>query len=713
MKKNLFCVCAGYLLAGCCPTVPTAGEWKNETPGVWTTIVGTPESYDLLSSTGTMPRLEALGRKSEKAFPLDTSRVKIKVVDGKTYLTFPLTPDEQIYGLGLQFKSVGRRGQIMRLHMDHYGNQDNGRTHAPVPFFVSSEGYGVLINSARYIDVWVGTGVRADSPTPPPALDRNTDPAWNPQPYSDNLEVLVPAEGVELVLFSGENMLDVVSRFNLWCGGGFIPPKWGLGFWQRTPTLFSDSMVRAEVEAFTEHDFPLDVIGLEPGWHSKAYPCSFEWDSTRFPDPAGFAAEMEERGVKLNLWCNPYIAPETKLYDSLTPFAGTHTVWCGIVPDYTLQEPRELFKRHIDREQLALGVGGYKMDEVDGFDVWLWPDVAEFPSGVTAEQMRSTYGNLVMSVLDEAYRDQNSRTYGLVRAANAGSVRYPYVIYSDNYSHREFITGIVNSGFNGVLWTPEVRASRTAEEWVRRMQTTCFSPLAQLNAWADGTKPWSFPEVYDACRDVALLRMRLLPYLYSTFAQYYLEGMPPFRAMNLVEGFDGQVKREKGKLDGTENPYEMVTIREITDQYMMGDNLMVAPLFAGETQRKVVFPKGDWYDFYTGEWAGNGNETVVKGSLERIPLFVRDGGVIPMIPEVRTTAAWVSGQPLEIRVYGTGGGSFDLYDDDGGTYDFEKGEYTIKRFTASPDGTHSVKDMVSAGGWTYGPVTWRKMGNAK
>lgn len=713
MKRILFCVCAGYLLAGCCPTAPTAGEWKNEAPGVWTTTVGTPESYDLLSSTGTAPRLEALGRKSEKAFPLDTSRVKTKVVDGKTYLTFPLTPDEQIYGLGLQFKSVGRRGQIMRLHMDHYGNQDNGRTHAPVPFFVSSEGYGILINSARYIDMWVGTGVRTDSPTPPPALDRNTDPAWNPQPYSDNLEVLVPAEGVELVLFSGDDMLDVVSRFNLWCGGGFIPPKWGLGFWQRTPTLFSDSMVRAEVDAFAENGFPLDVIGLEPGWHSKAYPCSFEWDSTRFPDPAGFAAEMGERGVKLNLWCNPYIAPEMKLSDSLVPYSGTHTVWCGIVPDYTLQEPREIFKRHIDWEQLALGVGGYKVDEVDGFDVWLWPDVAEFPSGVTGEQMRSTYGNLVMSVLDEAYRERNSRTYGLVRAANAGSVRYPYVIYSDNYSHREFITGIVNSGFNGVLWTPEVRASGTAEEWVRRMQTTCFSPLAQLNAWADGTKPWSFPEVYDACREVALLRMRLLPYLYSTFAQYYQEGVPPFRAMNLVEGFDGQVKREKGKLDGTENPYEMVTIKEITDQYMMGDNLLVAPLFAGETQRKVVFPKGDWYDFYTGEWAGNGNEAVVKGSLERIPLFVRDGGVIPMIPEVRTTAEWVAGQPLEIRVYGTGGGSFDLYDDDGGTYDFEKGDYTIKRFTALPDGTHSVKDMVSAGAWTYGSVTWRMMGKAK
>lgn len=710
MKKILLWVGTGLLAAACCRTEPVPGRWKNEAPGVWTTVVGRPEGYDLLSSTDTKPRREALDGRSTRDFPLDTSRFKVKVVDGKTYLTFPLTADEQIYGLGLQFKSVGRRGQIMRLHMDHYGSQDNGRTHAPVPFFVSSEGYGVLINTARYVDLWIGTGVRTDSPNPPVAQDRNTDPAWNPQPYSDNLEVLVPAEGVELVLFAGEDMLDVVSRFNLWCGGGFIPPKWGLGFWQRTPTLYSDSMVRAEVEAFAANGFPLDVVGLEPGWHSTAYPCSFEWDSTRFPDPAGFADEMQRRGVKLNLWCNPYIAPRTGLYDSLVPYAGTHTVWCGIVPDYTLREPRERFKRHIDREQLALGVGGYKVDEVDGFDCWLWPDVAEFPSGVTGEQMRSTYGNLVMATVDEAYRARNLRTYGLARAANAGAVRYPYVIYSDNYSHREFVTGVVNSGFNGVLWTPEVRASRSGEEWVRRMQTTCFSPLAQLNAWADGTKPWSFPEVYEACREVALLRMQLLPYLYSTFAQYYREGVPPFRAMNLVAGFDGQVKREKGTLDGTENPYEMATIREITDQYMMGNDLLVAPLFAGETERKVVFPPGDWYDFYTGERVGNGNEVVVRGTLERIPLFVRDGAVIPMIPAVRTTAEWVAGQPLELRVYGKAGGSFDLYDDDGTTYDFEQGKYTIRRFTASPQGRYSVEELASGGGWSYGPERWRKMG---
>ena len=238
-----------------------------------------------------------------------------------------------------------------------------------------------------------------------------------------------------------------------------------------------------------------------------------------------------------------------------------------------------------------------------------------------------------------------------------------------------------------------------------------FSPLAQLNAWADGTKPWSFPEVYEACREVATLRMQLLPYLYSIFAQYYLEGLPPFRAMNLINGFDGKVKRIKGTLDATDNPYEMVTIREVTDQYMMGNDLLVAPLFAGEKERRVVFPAGDkWYDFYTGaQVAEGGDEVTIQGTLDRIPLFVRDGALIPMIPAIRTTAEWEAGQPLEVRVYGTKGGSFDLYDDDGKSFDYEKGKYTLKRLTVSAEGNPSVEDVVTDGGWSYGPVTWRTM----
>lgn len=107
------------------------------------------------------------------------------------------------------------------------------------------------------------------------------------------------------------------------------------------------------------------------------------------------------------------------------------------------------------------------------------------------------------------------------------------VIYNDYYSHEDFITALINSGYSGVLWTPEVRSSKTSEEWLRRMQTVIFSPMAMINAWSSGTKPWSFPEVEKEVREIAMLRMQLMPYFYSEFAKYHFEGTPLFRGMNL------------------------------------------------------------------------------------------------------------------------------------------------------------------------------------
>ena len=128
----------------------------------------------------------------------------------------------------------------------------------------------------------------------------------------------------------------------------------------------------------------------------------------------------------------------------------------------------------------------------------------------------------------------------------AAAFHFPYVIYNDYYNHEDFITALINSGYCGVLWTPEVRASKTAEEWLRRFQTVMFSPMAMINAWSSGTKPWSYPEVAEQVKQLALLRMQMMPYWYTEFAKYHFEGTPPFRGMNLEEGFKPEVKKEAG-----------------------------------------------------------------------------------------------------------------------------------------------------------------------
>lgn len=713
MKQTLYFLAVLFFLISCekKPLLNSETfnpEWNETFPGIWKTEVNQPEEYNLLFAANRPARGETLNKKTTQEFPVLTDEIEAFTKNGKTFLRFPLEKGEQIYGFGLNFKTVQQRGRIMRLHMDHYGGKDDGRTHAPVPFYVSSKGYGVLINAARYIDVYVGTSVRTDTKNQPKVYNRNANDGWTAQPYSDNLEIVVPANGVELVLFAGENMLDVVQRFNLYCGGGVLPPKWGLGFWQRTPTLYNTEDIQNEINGFVKKDFPIDVVGLEPGWHSKSYPCTFEWDKTRYPNPGEFAKKMSQQGIHLNLWMNPYISPEGILYDKLLPHSGSHTVWNGIVPDYTLAEPRRIMQDHFKKYQLDIGVSGFKMDEVDGYDRWLWPDVATFPSGLDAEQMRQTYGTQMMTLTDEIYRGRNERTYGLIRAANAGSVSYPYVIYNDYYNHKDFITALINSGYSGLLWTPEVRASSSSEEWLRRMQTTCFSPMAMLNAWASGTKPWSYPDVYQQCQEVAFLRMQMLPYLYSTFADYYFNGTPPFRGMNLEPGFDAKTDVQEGKLDETKNPYAEALRKEVKDQYMMGEFLLVAPLFNMDEGRKVILPKGNWYDFYTGEYVGNGEIIQVENGFEQIPLFVKDGGIIPMMPAIRQTSDWKENTPLEIRVYGKSAGSFVLYDDDGKTFDFEKGQYTQKILKAE-NGKGSIEDLHNSDNWVYGEMNWKFM----
>ena len=659
--------------------------WKESYPGIWKAEVGKPQKHSLLKAAGGKANLAALQILPKTQFPLDKAAIEVKVIDGKTYLKFPLQKEEQIFGLGLNFQTVNQRGRILNLHMDHFGGKDNGRTHAPVPFYVSTKGYGVLIDAAQYITVYAGTGVRVDSKNPPELQDRNTNKKWDAQPYSDAVEILVPASGTTLYVFAGPSTMQVVQRYNLMSGGGYLPPKWGLGFTQRVPTLYSQDDILKEVNSFEEHDFPLDFIGVEPGWHSMSYPCTFEWDPTRFPSPKLFLDQLAAKGVSANLWMNPYVSPKSSLYPLVKNLTGSHTVWNGLVPDFTLAKTRQLYKNHFKKNHLDIGVGGYKMDEVDGYDNWVWPDVATFPSGTSAEQMRQMYGSMVQKMTADWYKEINKRTYGLVRASNAGGSHLPYVIYNDYYNHKDFITALVNSSFVGVLWTPEVRASKTAEEWIRRMQSACFSPMAMINAWADGTKPWTFPEVADAVKDVANLRMQLLPYLYTTFAAYHREGKPPFRAMQLVDGFVSQNVQERGQFDATQNPYQMAIRKDIKDQYMMGDAILVAPMFAGEKTRNVILPKGKWYDFYTGAFVGENQIIQIEPSLEKIPLFVRDGGIIPMVPIHRQAPKTGQKWPLEMRHYGKTTGEFTLYDDDGKSFDYEKGAFSLTHFSVQKD----------------------------
>lgn len=715
MKKWIIVFFAVFLLI----PVRAQIEWKQMEPGVWKGVVGTPEDYSLLNVSGALPLKDGFHRLPKVELPALADKIVGTIQDGKTSLRIPLKKKEQLYGFGLNFQTVHQRGKILNLHVDHYGGKDNGRTHAPVPFYVSSAGYGILINSARYLTVYAGSGSRKDSPNAPVAKDRNTDKTWTSAPYSDAVSILVPAQGVEIYLFAGPTPMDVIRRYNLFCGGGTLPPRWGLGFTQRTQKLYTSEDVEQEAVEFERRGFPLDFIGLEPGWQSKAYPCTFEWDKTRFPDPTTFVRTMADKGVRINLWTNPYVSPASDIYKKMYPLSGSHTVWCGIVPDLADNQARQIWKDKLEREHISIGVSGYKIDEVDGYDRYLWPDVATFPSGISAEQMRQTYGLWVQRATTELYEKRNQRTFGLVRGSNAGASAFPYVIYNDYYSHQDFITALINSGFCGVLWTPEVRNSKTGEEWLRRFQSVVFSPMAMINAWSSGTKPWTFPEVAEQVKEYAMLRMRMMPYWYTEFARYHFDGIPPFRAVNLEPGFNPEegssTELKNTNLD--DNPYLEAISKEIKDQYMAGEYLLVAPMFTGQTQRTVLLPKGDWYDFYTGEYVGNGERITITPGLDRIPVFVKDGAIIPMMEPMLHAPKAGQKFNLEIRHYGKANGTYRLYDDDGETFDYKKGMFSWREINVARDKKGRLRGTISKAEKgkpdNIAEVTWKFMTDDK
>jgi alpha-glucosidase (family GH31 glycosyl hydrolase) len=315
---------------------------------------------------------------------------------------------------------------------------------------------------------------------------------------------------------------------------------------------------------------------------------------------------------------------------------------------------------------------------------------------------------ILQDMLTDHFRKQNRRTYGLVRSSYTGASSKNFVIYSDYYGHEGYVTALANSSLAGVLWTPEIRSADSAEEWVRRFQTVCFSPMMQLNAWASSKKPWSFPEVTDMVRDVIQLRTNLLPYIYTAFYDYNQKGIPPFRAMVLESGYDTKEVLTGGELDDSKNPYAEQKRIELTDQYMMGPYVLVAPVFTGQKERKVVLPNGNWYDFYTGEYAGNGETIRIITKLEEIPLFVKDGALIPMLSQA-SSAGDTNLESLEIRHYGTKENSYLLYNDDGESYDFEQGEYSITELKAErkKNGEWVGKSKpLTKNEFSYGKISW-------
>ena len=636
---------------------PAPQPWIAVLPGVWRMRLGTPEKFTPVSSRFIPPAEEAMrGLPAVNKAPLPEVTANL---DGRgVKVLLPLEADEHLLGFGLQMLSFDQRGKkkVMRVNADP--RFDTGDSHAPVPFYVSTRGYGIFVDTARYATFCCGTAREREEQT---ADERKryleaVPELGEKEPAHVTVQV-DQATGLDVYLFSGPSMLDVVRRFNLFAGGGVNPPEWGLGFWYRIQAKAADDEVLRLAKEFRERKIPCDVMGLEPGWQTHAYSCSFRWGKG-FPDPAKFVKEMDGLSYKVNLWEHAFTHPSAPFYDAIAPYSGDYLVFRGLTPDFQHKQARQIFGDHHRKTFLDIGISGFKLDECDNSDYtggWSFPEFSRFPSGQDGEQMHSVFGLRYQQTILEAFEAAKKPTYGLVRCSGALAAPYPFVLYSDLYDHRAFVRSLVNSGFSGLLWCPEVRDAETPEDLIRRMQTVVFSPLAMVNGWYIANPPWKqqnlkknnanelepgWEKLEARCREVIEWRMMLLPYLRAAFASYAANGTPPFHALIL---------------DDPSNP----ALIACDDQFMVGDRMMVAPLFAGEVSRKVVIPSGNWHDFWTGEAVPGGQTIEVPATYERIPVYVKSGSVLP-IGGVANSTADDATRVLTVRIFGDGATPFSI-----------------------------------------------------
>lgn len=683
---SLFLLAGGVLCAQCAQQKPSQ---KEIAPGVIKLQTGEIDRFTPYAVLGGSPAVEAMKLLPAANLPFDLNDIQINITERGCNIEVPLVDNEQIYGFGLQFETFGQRGMRKTPKVNDNPLNGLGYTHAPQTFYVSTRGYGILVNTSRYTTFLCGSNQKNQQNQPQMVERKNiattTDELYKNRSNGNGVFVDIPgAKGIEVFIIAGPELLDVVKRYNLLSGGGALPPMWGLGFKYRVKgDAIQDSVMRF-ANYFREKQIPCDVLGLEPGWQTAAYSCSYRWSDERFPTHKEMLSKLIQKGYHVNAWEHAYVHPSSPIRKEMEPYSGDFLVWNGLVPDFIQPEARKIFGDY--HGMLAdEGMSGFKLDECDNSNIayasatWCFPDMAQFPSGIDGEQMHQLFGSLYVNTLDEVYRKRNLRTYNDYRASSMFMSPRNAVLYSDSYNHKEYIQALCNSAFGGLLWCPEVREASSAEDFFHRLQTVILSPQAMVNAWYLQYAPWlqfdrgknergeylpEAKEYEDYARTLINLRMQLVPYLYNAFYQYHKEGTPPFRPLVM------------------DYPNGNEQIRNISDQYLIGNGLMAAPLYQNQKTRKVYFPEGTWYNFNTNEKYEGNREYEIATEFNQLPLYVRQGTILPLA----TPVPFVGEQTvfdLHCKVYGTPTASCQLFEDDGVSYNYENGKYNIVTLDAA------------------------------
>ena len=527
---------------------------------------------------------------------------------------------------------------------------------------------------------------------------------------SGNGDIAFGATGGPAGLFvlEGPTIKDVLRRLADLTGHMPLPPLWSLGYHQCRWSYHPADRVRELARTFREKDVPCDAIWLDIDYMDR-YRC-FTWDRKEFTDPEGLIADLREDGFDLVTIVDPGISKSVRYpvwveglergYFCTTPGGEVYLgkVWpkrAGF-PDFTRADVRDWWAG-LNARWIAQGLAGVwnDMNEPATFDKPdnTLPDDVMHATGAH-DTVHNIYALLEAAATVDGLRQArpDERPFLLTRAGFTGIQRYAAVWTGDNGAIWEHLLMAMpmclNLGLSGVPFVGTdvggFNYHPSTELFVRWTQLGTFSPFFRAHTREkEDQEPWSFgPEAEDICRRYIRLRYELLPYTYGCFREASLTGVPVMRAL-LVE-----------------HPDDPETLR-CDDQYLWGRDLLVAPVYLpGRRYRLVYLPAGAWTDWWTGERHEGCRHVVACAQLGTLPLYVREGAIIPARDYGASTKERGDEFTLHVFAPAEGEAVCEVYDDDGRSLAYERGEYRLTRIACTiNDGIADVRREVVHDGY--------------
>ncbi len=537
---------------------------------------------------------------------------------------FDLDPHEAIYGFGERFTRLNKVGQTIDLIMDDPYGTISSRSYKNIPFFLSTKGYGVFINQSSLMTCWVGSKSVV------------------------NTQVAVEDNFLDYYVITGD-IKEILSQYTDITGKGVVPPKWSFGYWQSKISYKSAEEVLEIANKLRETEIPCDVIHIDTHWFKEDWYCDLEFDKERFPDPEKFLEDLNQLGFKVSLWQLPYIPEGCKLFEELKAVEGfaktkdgniydmEHCLtpgFQGIVGciDFTNHKAIEIYKKWI-RRLLKLGVKAIKTDFGENT-----PLEGVYHDGTPGHQMRNLAPLLYNKVVAEVTKEVTGDICAWSRSAWAGNQRYPVHWGGDSSVNWENMTPQIEGGLSFGLsgfqfWSQDIGGfigTTKGDILIRWMQVGLFHSHSRIHGWGK-RELYKFPsEVMRICRNYIQLRYRLLPYIYGSAFDCVEKSLPMTRAL-VVE------------YQNDPNTWN------IGNEFMFGDSLLVAPITDTTNKREIYLPKGMWTDWWTGERIQGGKWIHVEVDIETLPLYIREGGIIPVGP-VMNYVDEIKTEEIELRI---------------------------------------------------------------